>query len=68
MRMGDWIIYETKPSYDEAPPTCQYGSCPDRPREAVRFRSPREYVCYCSDHGAMIKSEKKRAESRLRIR
>jgi len=44
--------FEEKPSRDDAPDTCQHIGCEKRPMCAVRFReSPKEYLCYCGDHG-----------------
>jgi hypothetical protein len=63
-----WIVFDSKPSIDDAPATCQYGSCSDHPIETVRYYNPREYVCYCATHAALCEAERKRAKNRLRLR
>lgn len=48
--MADWTNFETKPSRSDAPAECQFRGCDTRPERWVRFKSPKEYVCYCAEH------------------
>ncbi len=48
-------IRKVKPSADEAPALCEYEGCRRPPTHTVRFRKPKEYVCYCQDHAVQAK-------------
>jgi len=39
-----------KPNQADAPDSCEYSDCEKPPSMTVRFRNPKEYVCYCVDH------------------
>jgi len=48
--MSEFTVFEERPDADEAPATCQYTGCDNLPSHYVRFRDPKEYVCYCKSH------------------
>lgn len=46
--------FDKKPSRQKAPNECQYSGCEKRPMYTVRFRKPKEYVCYCEKHSNQV--------------
>jgi len=60
--------FEEKPSRDDAPDTCQYRGCDDRPEKAIRFRDPQEYLCYCWGHATDVYDDHSDAKYRTRLR
>ena len=53
---------------DSAPDSCEYTSCEKTPTMTVRFREPKEYVCYCRSHADEQFSELPNAKYRSRLR
>ena len=67
--MSEYTTYQSKPTQDDAPDTCQYAECTTRPSVWVRYRNePAEYVCYCQEHGDACLVEFTDAKSLGRLR
>lgn len=60
--MSDYEVFNSRPSMDEAPDKCQVRGCEDHPVRTVRYKDPKEYVCYCQRHA----EEYRAAETAMR--
>lgn len=51
-----YVYFSSKPDREDVKNAnslneCQWNGCSKRINATVRFGDPREYVCYCSNHG-----------------
>jgi len=60
--------FDERPDQSEAPNQCQYTGCDNPPTKVVRFRDPKEYICYCREHAREQKHERPGAKYKGRIK
>jgi len=60
--------FSEKPSRDDAPDECRHRGCDSYPEKAIRFRDPKEYLCYCWDHAIELYNDRSDAKYRTNLR
>lgn len=49
--MTGFTVFESRPSLDDAPDSCQQSGCDKAPTHSLYFPGKHsEYVCYCHEH------------------
>lgn len=62
MKPDNSELDRTMPTGDGIPENCAWGGCDKEPRKAVKYTSPKEWVCYCNKHAAKADSEIKKSQ------